>query len=146
MEDHPQSSNSTNKCHSNDLQSTTVLGESQHEQVTNSILQLGATPSSSTAFEIQEYPQTYFEGGAVVLDSGISPFFDNLESGQMIFKGILDQNGALVLDPAQFAALIGSVQMDNGGHSVSSSHQPRGIWPSTTAGITTSQSQNCVVS
>jgi len=40
------------------------------------------------------------EDEGTVLDSGIVPFFDTNDGNQIIFKGILDSNGAVILDPS----------------------------------------------
>jgi len=46
------------------------------------------------------------------LDQNILPFMETEEGGQVIFRGIVDQNGAVILDASQFAALMNSVSAD----------------------------------
>jgi predicted RNA-binding Zn-ribbon protein involved in translation (DUF1610 family) len=69
-----------------------------------------STPITTSTAEIRF--GTLEEEGGTVLDSGIVPFFESTDGSQIIFKGILDANGAVILDPS-FASFMSGISIDN---------------------------------
>lgn len=50
---------------------------------------------------------------AIEMDtSNMMPFMEGEDGGQVIFRGIVDQHGAVILDAAQFNALMNSVSVE----------------------------------